>query len=264
MGLFDSMKARSLGTKAYRLHLDGVQQRKKGNYEEGEAKQEEALKLYEEAYQLGYRKSAWQLAYAILTLQRGNFEKAREMMLALEKDKTLSQEDRYTLRIQYAICQWKLGYLEKAINSLKLAGQEKMTAVIYTTLGMFLVEKAAQTGEIDEALEFNQRSLEYDDEDAATLDNMGQVYCLLSEKALKEGDSEQAAAHRKTAVGYFEKAHALKEDQITTVYYLGKMYHADGRDDEARKMVNEILKIPFSAICPVSKEQMIALQKEIG
>ena len=38
MGFFDSMKANQMGTKAYRVHVTGMQLRKQGKYEESEAK----------------------------------------------------------------------------------------------------------------------------------------------------------------------------------------------------------------------------------
>jgi len=264
MGIFDSLKINAAGTRAYRTHVTAGQLKQNGKYEEAQQKLEEAYVYYEEAYRMGYRKANVMISFAILLMQRGDFERARELMLDASKDKTLSQEDRFSLRINFSICQWKQGKLDKAIESVRMAAQTKMNGMVYATLGMLLVEQAKETGAFEEALAFNQEALEYDDEDAATLDNMGQLYLLMSEDARRKGEAQQAAEYRKLAIEYLRKAYERKPSQVTTVYYLAKLDHEDGDDRRAREMIDACMKLPCTAICAISKEEIEALSREIG
>ena len=264
MGFFDSMKANQMGTKAYRVHVTGMQLRKQGKYEESEAKLTEAITLYDQAYEMGFRKSQALQGYALLKMRRGDFERAREIMLECSKDKTMSPEDRFNLRMDFSICQWKMGKLDKAIETAKNASQNKTNGLVYTTLGMFLVEQARQTGEFEEAIRFNEEAMEYDDEDAGVLDNMGQLSLALSDKARAEGNDEEAADQLVKAIGYFQKACEIKPDQLSSLYYLAKMLHENGVDDRARELAKQMMKIPFSCVMQVTREQAEALVREIG
>ena len=42
------------------------------------------------------------------------------------------------------------------------------------------------------------------------------------------------------------------------------LLHEDGEDDEARKLIARAVDGNFSSLCPVSREEVQALQKEIG
>ena len=264
MGFLDSFKKDALGMKAYRTHVNATQLRRQGKAVEAEAKLKEALKMYDEAYAMGFRKPSQMLGYAILTMQMGNIERARELMLECSKDKTMSQPDRYTLRVNFSVCQWKMGQLDKAIETIRRAASEKMSSTIYTTLGMYLVDKAKQTGDFEEALAFNLEAMDYDDEDADTLDNMGQLYLAMSDKAMADGDADKAASDRETSYSYFKKANKEKPDQVTSSYYLAMLENERGNVDIARKLVEKTLKTPRTALCPVTKEHLLALQEKIG
>lgn len=260
MGILDSVKARQDGIKAYREHLSGLQLRQQGKYAEAEAKLESAFALYERAYKGGYRKSTVDLAYAILTMQRGDYARARELMLEVNQDKKMSNEDRFSLRVNFSICQWKMGHLDKAIETIKTAGQTKMNGLIYTTLGMYYVEKARETGEFEEALAFNRQAMEYDDEDASTLDNMAQLYRLMAQKA----EPEQAEEYRKQAFDYIRKAYEIKPDQMTSVYYYALMSHENGDDAMAKKVLDGAKNIPVTALCPVTRAHLDQLRGKLA
>lgn len=264
MGFLDSLKGNTVGAKAYRTHISAMQLRKAGKYAESEAKLDEAIRLYGEAYAAGYRKTAALQGYALLLMRRGEFERAREIMLECNKDKSMSADDRFSLRVDYSICQWKMGKLDKAIETIQNAARAKKNGSIYTTLGMFLVERARETGEFDEALAFNEEALDYDDEDAGVLDNVGQLYMIMAEKLRAGGEAEQAAECRKKALDALKKANELKPDQVSSAYYLAKLLHEDGDDARARSLLDHVLKIPFSAIMQVSREEAEALRKAVG
>ena len=134
--------------------------------------------------------------------------------------------------------------------------------VIYTTLGMFLIEKAKETGEFDEALEFNRKAMEYDDEDASTLDNMGQLYLLMAEHERKTG-GEKAAEYRAAGADYIRRAYEAKPDQMTSAYYRAMLLHEDGDDAAARKILDDTKDVTVTALCPVSRAQLDALRREL-
>lgn len=264
MGFLDSIKKDQLGNKAYRQHVTALQLRKQGKIEEAQKRLDEAFKLYGEAYAQGFRKPSAMLAYGILTMQRGDFPRARELMLECSKDKTMSKEDRATLRINYAVLQWRMGNVDKAIETIRTASGNTASGTIYTTLGMFLVDKARATGDFEEAKAYLQEAMEYDDEDAATLDNMGMLSLAMAEKAQSDGDAELAAENRTKAYEYFKKAHDEKADQITSAYYLAMLELEKGNKEAARDVLDDVIHLPMTALCPVSREDIEALSKKIG
>lgn len=264
MGFFDSLKVGQLGKKAYRTHVMGMQLRKQGKYDEAEVKLTEALKQYEVAYQAGFRQSGALQGYALLLMRSGDFPRAREIMLETSKDKNMRPEDRFTLRVDFSICQWKMGNLDKAIETIQTAAQGKQNGIVYTTLGMYLVDKARQTGDFEEAIRLNEEAYEYDDEDAGVLDNMGQMYLAMSEWSAKGGDAALAAEQRAKALEYLKKAYEIKPEQVSSSYFLAKTLHEDGDDAQARKVLGDAMKVPFSAMLQITREQALALQKEIG
>lgn len=246
MGLFGGMDAK----KAYGEHIQGNKMIEAGKTEEGKAKHKEALQLYEKAYAAGkLNKASYMLAYGVLLLRYGQLEKAKEIMLATEKVPGITAAEKNQLRINYSVCQWRMGYLDKAIENMKAAGSSGMNGMIYTTLGYYLIEKAIQTGDFEEAVAFNKEAMEYDDEDAAELDNMGQLNYAMGNTA--------------EALKYFEKAHEQKPTQTSTLYFLAKMYNEAGRKAEALEMIDKALNGNYSALCSVTYEQSLALKKEI-
>lgn len=263
MGFFDSLKSNKLGAKAYRIHLNGMQLRKQGKFEEGEQKLNEAVKLYGEAYAAGFRKSAALQGYALLLMRQSDFARAREIMLECSKDKTMSQENRFSLRVDYSICQWKMGNVEKAIETIKQASEYKKNGLIYNTLGMYLIERGKQTGDFEEAIQLNQEAYDYDDEDAGTLDNMGQLHLALSQKSAKDGDMVLSAQQRAQAKEYLAKAYEAKPEQVSSSYFYALLLHEDGENDKAREVMKVLEKIPVSGILQISKEEVAALRKKI-
>lgn len=259
MGLFDAAKAAVLGNKAYRTHVDANKLAGEGKPAEAGAKYQEALRLYAEAERLGTLAPNISQGYVLLLLREGHFDEAKALMERMAKNKAMSKDDWFQLRVQYAICHWCAGELDEAMETMNRAAQYKMNGNVYSTLGMFWVDKARRTGEFEPALIFNLEALDYDDEDAATLDNLGQLY-----EAMAEHDPDRAGECREKALAYYEKAHEVKPRQITTLYYLARLYHQNGDDARARKLLSIRDTLYFSHICPVQKPQMDALAKEIG
>ena len=259
MSIFGGNPAVKAGNHAYRCHVDGNKLLEAGKTEEARAKHDEALKYYAEAYDAGLDRVGMLMSYGVLLMRRGEYEKAKEVYLRVHYKPGLSKEDRFDLRNNYSICLWRLGKLDEAIATIKRAAADKKTTLVYTTLGMFLILQAEQTG----AIAFNAEAYEYDDEDAAILDNVGFLHMTMAEKARADGDAEKASAERKKAYDYFTRAHKLKPRQITTLYYLAKMLEEDGQKERAAQFIDAALEGSFSSICPVSREEAEALRDKI-
>lgn len=258
MGLFSGAKAQISGQKAIRTHISANQAANEGKLSEAKEKYTQAHKLYEEAVREKGQKPSVHQGFAILLMRMGEFDRAMAIMEALRLDKSMTEADWFDLRLNYSICLWKKGRLDDAIATGKRAFQLKKTASIYSTLGMFLVEKADETGDFSEAEAFNREAMDYDDEDAGVLDNMGEMYEAMAKRAA------DPAEYRARAKAYYAKAHAEKPRQITTIYSLASMYHQDGEDAEARKVLADAKDLYYSAVCSVSEDMMEALRAQVG
>ena len=245
MGLLTPIKA----NKAYRLQQKG--------------QREEARKLYEEAYAEGLNDPRYNQAYALLMTRMGEYQKAKEFLVKHQKTPGMSQDQRVTMLVNYATCCFRLGNIDKGIDTLEQQFRKTETGLLYQTLGYLYIEKydaankpafeeepvteeeteetpeetAAESEEneaaeektlspqeawdagVKKAEDFILKSLEYDDEDPISLDNMGQFIYRV------KGDKEGAKA-------WFEKAIALKDKQIDTLYFLSR-YDVEGGDKEA-------------------------------
>lgn len=267
MGFFDNMKINKLGQNAYNAHVQANDLFRRGRVAESRSKFEEAYRLYGEAYDAGMRKTDILMSYSILLMRRGEFERARELMKEISSlDPKMKEDTHFELRVNYSICLWRLGILDKAIETIRYAGRHCKNSSYYGSLGTFLVEQAGRTGSLEdfeEARVLLDQAMEYDDEDAATLDNYGQYHLQLSRKAAGEGDAEEAAAQRSAAIDFFEKARAQKPGQITTLYALAKFAIEDGNTAKAREYIDKALMHSASRICPVSAEDLQALKAQL-
>lgn len=259
MGFFDSMKANSKGNAAYKAHVEANKASDQGKLAEATAKYQEAMALYEEAYKLGTNRANTLHGYSVLLMREGQFEKAREVMLHIEKMPGLTGDDWYRLRLNFSVYQWRTGMLDKAIDTARRASGTHMTSSVYTTLGMYLVDKARETGDFEEALKFNLEAVEYDEEDPGAQDNLGQLYEAMAVASAEKGDMEEANEYHKKARKALEKAHEVRPRQITTLYYLARVYLAEGRPEKAKEMFKDLDNLYFSQMCPVDKDMMMAM-----
>lgn len=211
-----------------------------------EGRTEEAMQLYQEVLNEGYRDPSTFLSYSVLLIRNGQYAEAREMLVKNQK-LPMSAQQKNQLFVNYAACVYKMGELEKGIELLERQHQKQPSGMVYETLGYLYIE----TGDAEKALAFNTEALEYDDEDAITLDNLGQVhYRLLGDKvAAKE---------------YFERALELKPGQIDTLYFLAQYDIEAGDTEAAKEKLETALEGRFSPLNYASKqmveEQLAALR----
>ena len=264
MGLFQGAKAQLDGQKALKAHIAGNKAANDGRPAEAVEKYAQARRYYDRALAGGAKAPALRQGYAVLLLRTGEFERAREIMEAIRLHKGLSQDDWFDLRLNYAIYLWKVGRLDDAIDTIDRAAKIKKNGAIYTTLGMFLVDKARIDGDFEAAEVFNREALDYDDEDGGVLDNMAALCEARMERAQADGDAQAAAEYRRQAKALYEKAHRVKPHQITTVYALAKLCHEDGEDGRARELLSGVDRLYFSALCPVSRAMLEDLKQKVG
>jgi len=249
MGFFDVIKANQAGRKAYGLHVSGNRLYDSGKPEEAHVKHEEAIKLYDQAIKGGCTKVAYIMAYGVLLLRFGRFEESRQLFLKAESNRSITKDEKVQLRINFAICQWKLGQLDSAIEQLKIAMQDGATGMLYGSLGYILIEKAIRTGDFDEAVAFNKQAMDYDDEDAVILDNMGQL--------------NLAMGNKEEALSFFEKAHAVKPRQVDTLYYLARLAAEKGDKAKALEYLNTALSGNFSALSTINRQMALDFKQEL-
>ena len=270
MGLLTPIKA----NKAYRLQQKG--------------QREEARKLYEEAYAEGLNDPRYNQAYALLMTRMGEYQKAKEFLVKHQKTPGMSQDQRVTMLVNYAACCFRLGNIDKGIDTLEQQFRKTETGLLYQTLGYLYIEKydaankpafdevpvteeapeeaAEETtaeGEENEAAEektlspreawdagvkkaedFILKSLEYDDEDPISLDNMGQFIYRV------KGDKEGAKA-------WFDKAIALKDKQIDTLYFLSRYDLEAGDREAAIEKLEKAAKGNFSPLNYCNRETIL-------
>lgn len=264
MGFLDNMKINKMGNNAFNAHVQANDFYRCGRVADAQKKFDEALRLYEEAYKAGNRKTGIMMSYSVLMMRYGMFEQARELMKEISStNPKLSEDTHFELRMNYSICLWRLGILDKAIDTCRYAGKTRKNGSYYASLGTYLVEQAGKTGaleDFEEARVLLEQAMEYDDEDAATLDNYGEYYRQLM---LRESDGEEAAKLRKTSKEYFERARKLKPGQITTLYALAKYEIEDGNTTRALELIDKAILHSSSRICPVTLEDLQNLKAQL-
>ena len=137
MGFLTPIKA----NKAYRLQQKG--------------QKEEARKLYEEAFAEGLNDPRYNLAYALMIIRDGEYQKAKEFLVKHQKAPGMTPSQRVTLLVDYAACCFRLGDVDKGINTLEQQFRKGETGLLYQTLGYLYVEKydAAKRPDFEEQTE---------------------------------------------------------------------------------------------------------------
>ena len=264
-----------------------LRMQRNGNYQE-------AIKLYEEAIAEGMNDPRFLMPYALLIIRDGQYQKAREFLVAHQKV-PMSPGQRTEMLVYYATCCFRLGNTDKGISTLELQFRKTETGLLYQTLGYLYVDKydrdhrpdfeamkataapaeetaeeateapAEETAEaeggeaaslspeeewnagIEKAEAFIRQSVEYDEEDSICLDNLGEfLYRVRGDKA--------------AAKEWFDKAIAIKENQIDTLYFLSR-YDLDANDPKAA--LEKLEKAAAGRFSPLNYSSREMIEKEI-
>lgn len=256
----------------------------------GKGDLEQAKKLYEEAIDKGLMSARPMLGYAILLIREGSYDKAMPLLIKAQKCPDLTPDQKSQLFVDYAACLMKKGELDKAIHLLEKQHNRAPIGLTYQTLGYMYVEKysgakpvaeaapekAAEAPEMPEAPEteasteaaeeqpkvktqedidrewqegidkmfaFIQESVDYDDEDPICLDNLGQAYYRVT------GEKDKAKE-------WFEKAHAEKDSQIDTLWFLSRYDLEAGDKAAAIAKLEKALEGRFSPLNFCTKDMV--------
>ena len=105
--------------------------------------------------------------------------------------------------------------------------------------------------------------MDYDDEDAATLDNLGELYRQQGIWAEKNGDAAAAAEMYAKSRDYYQRAYKQRPSQITTLYALANFAREDGDTAKAREYVDKAIIHSGSRLCPISVEMLEELRSSL-
>lgn len=256
----------------------------------GKGDLEQAKKLYEEAIDKGLMSARPMLGYAILLIREGSYDKAMPLLIKAQKCPDLTPDQKSQLFVDYAACLMKKGELDKAIHLLEKQHNRAPIGLTYQTLGYMYVEKysgakpvaeaapekaaeapvmpenadteasaeaaaeqpKAKTQEdidrewqegIDKMFAFIQESVDYDDEDPVCLDNLGQAYYRVT------GEKDKAKE-------WFDKAHAEKDSQIDTLWFLSRYDLEAGDKAAAIAKLEKALEGRFSPLNFCTKDMV--------
>lgn len=256
----------------------------------GKGDLEQAKKLYGEAIDKGLMSARPMLGYAILLIREGSYDKAMPLLIKAQKCPDLTPDQKSQLFVDYAACLMKKGELDKAIHLLEKQHNRAPIGLTYQTLGYMYVEKysgakpvaeaapekateapempenadteaSAEAAEeqmkvktqedidrewqegIDKMFDFIQESVDYDDEDPVCLDNLGQAYYRVT------GEKDKAKE-------WFDKAHAEKDSQIDTLWFLSRYDLEAGDKAAAIAKLEKALEGRFSPLNFCTKDMV--------
>jgi tetratricopeptide (TPR) repeat protein len=217
-----------------------------GYYNHSRRKTDKALNWYKKAEEHDVTNPNFQMAYGVLLLRSGQFQKAQDLFNKLLVFFPRNQQVRTNAKINLSLTYWKLGDIEAAVETMTDVHNRLKNSKTYGTLGYLLVD----AGDYEKALQFNLEALDYDDTDSVVLDNIGQTYYRM-------GDTEKAFE-------YFKKAYEQNEEQAVTLYHLGVLHAQRDQVNEAKEMLEKALACNISALSTISREAIENKLKELS
>ena len=271
MGLGTMFKA----NKAYRAQKNGDEA--------------EAMRLYEECFQEGLADPRYVLAYAVLMLRDGQYQKAKDFLVKHQKAPGMTPDQRVTLIVDYAACCYRLGDLDKGVRKLEEIFRKNPNGLLYQTLGYLYVEqfdaakKAAflareteqqEQGGPAEAAIVAERADAEGEAVPMTLEEQweaGRQKALkFNQEAVEYDDVDPVSLDnlgqtwyrvmedREAAREFFEKAHRIKPEQIDTLYFLSRYDLEEGNTAAAVEKLEKAAEGRFSPLNYCSRDQVEA------
>ena len=248
MGIFELFK-QDMGTRAYRAHVKANRLNDSGKLTEAEAQYSKAMEMYEEAEKQGFESPRIVTGYCVLLMRQNRFDKAEPMLAEMCGDPGIKDDEKYLLKIDHAVCVWKLGDIEGALNEMQELSSQKI-GLYYNVMSAMLVQKAHATGNYAEAEEFCVKAIEYDDDDIICINSMGWLKYYT-------GDKEAAKK-------YFKKAAKQNERYAPALVGLALMCHEEGSNEKAKELIDRALAVHYPTTTPVSRKDAEALKTQIG
>ena len=271
MGLGTMFKA----NKAYRAQKNGDEA--------------EAMRLYEECFQEGLADPRYVLAYAVLMLRDGQYQKAKDFLVKHQKAPGMTPDQRVTLIVDYAACCYRLGDLDKGVRKLEEIFRKNPNGLLYQTLGYLYVEqfdaakKAAflareteqqEQGGPAEAAIVAERADAEGEAVPMTLEEQWEAgrhkTLKFNQEAVEYDDVDPVSLDnlgqtwyrvmedREKAREFFEKAHRIKPEQIDTLYFLSRYDLEEGNTAAAVEKLEKAAEGRFSPLNYCSRDQVEA------
>lgn len=182
--------------------------------------------------------------YGYILLRDGQPELARTILTHASLD-AKKPAPKKRIKAMLALCEWKCGNLDLAIEMSEEAMIDFRNTNIYQNLGLMYVLK----GDGKKALEFNKQAFEYNSDDLVIMDNLAESYALV-------GDTEKAKE-------LYEKL-LEKEPHFPEPYYAyGKMLCSMGEKERGIALIEESLEKKFSFLSVLQKEEVEKILEEI-
>ncbi len=230
-------------------------------------KEKAAMPFYQAAMAMGTSNTNIMAAYGLLLLK--DF-KPEEALSIFEKAKGTTSHFllHKTLNGNIALCHWKMGDVEHAINDyldmLYYPDLEPITdfsednleegtgknANFYTQDFVTLAYLYSLIGKMDEAVYFSKVAMSIKGDYAPAYDNLGQF--------------EYLAGHMDTAKDYFKQALDIRPEMNDSLFFMAKIYHEEGNDNEARSYMNRMNFDKLNGLSTITLEEAEALNKMIG
>ena len=246
----------------------------------------EAIRLYEECFAEGLNDARYVLAYAVLIIRDGQYQKAKDFLVKHQKAPGMTPDQKTTLIVDYAACCFRLGDLDKAVRKLEELYRKGPNGLIYQTLGYLYVEqfaaekKAAFLARETEAQEQEDPALamiETGEEGAPAPRTLAEKWEAGRQKALKfnqeavDYDDEDPICldnlgqtwyrvfeDKAEARPWFEKAHVQKPEQIDTLFFLSRYDLENGDKAAAVEKLEKAAEGRFSPLNYCGKDQIEA------
>ncbi len=263
--------------KAYRAQKNGNEQ--------------EAIRLYEECFSEGLNDARYVLAYAVLIIRGGQYQKAKDFLVKHQKAPGMTPDQRVSLIVDYAACCYRLGDLDKAILKLEELHRKGAKSLIYQTLGYLYTEKYAMSkkpdfeAQVPKAEEQLPEAGEEGDNASSGPEKESPVSPeeewkagiekarAFNEEAVEYDDEDpicldnmgqffyRVLGDRESAKPWFEKAHREKPEQIDTLYFLSRYDLDEGNRAAAMEKLEKALDGRFS---PLNYCDRAAIETEIA
>lgn len=198
-----------------------------------------AIPFYEQALKHN-TKSAYALAaYGLILLKEGQNEKALPLFEKIQIINPSVMLDKIAFTNK-AVCLWKMGEVDKAIETLNEMNTkfDYISASTYTTLGFLHLLKK----DYEKALDYTQKALKDTPDHGPALDNLGQIYFYQNDLTKAEE--------------YFKKALEEKSTMVDSKYYLGLVYEQQGNLDLAKEYFKKAYENKVTAFSTITFEQV--------
>lgn len=204
-----------------------------------------ALKKYKKAVSSKFVNAGVIRGYILIELKHGNAETANKVLTDILSTRTFSSQDLLALNVSSALILWKLGNLDKAINTLKDLLEDEKSTYIYETLTTLLIIN----DNINESLELIKEGLDYDENNTILKSNFGEANYKLGNIDASE-----------------ETFSSLIEENVSFIepyYFSALIFKEKGEIEKSIELLENGLATNDSLLTTISKEDAKSLLYEL-